>query len=290
MAIEAFAPAKINLTLHVTGRRNDGFHLLDSLVVFADVGDRITAAPAAGLSLKVTGPMARGLPADDENLVMQAARLLREISGVAGRGADLILEKRLPLAAGLGGGSSDAAAALSVLSCLWDVAMPPANLLVRLGSDLPACLSARPLRMTGIGETLAPLSHAMPAVTLLLVNPGVSLPTPAVFAALDRRDHLPMPDVLPPFGNAEDLAAFLGTMRNDLEAAAIRLAPAITEVKSALAAQPGCLIARMSGSGATCFGIFADSRSAESAAGTLRRARPDWWIEPAPVLNANART
>lgn len=283
MAIEAFAPAKINLTLHVTGQRADGYHLLDSLVVFADLGDRITASPAADLTLSVTGPMAGGLSTGEDNLVMRAARLMAREHGAQGQGAALVLDKRLPLASGLGGGSSDAAATLSALARLWYVPVP-ANLLT-LGADVPACLVARPLRMTGVGGGLNPLPHALPAVTLLLANPGVALSTPAVFAALARRDHAPMPRDLPRLRDAAELAAFLAMMRNDLEPAAIRLAPVIAKVRSALSAQPGCLIARMSGSGATCFGVFADPLSAAAAAGTLRRAEPGWWVEAASLLN-----
>lgn len=283
MATEAFAPAKINLTLHVTGRRADGYHLLDSLVVFADLGDRISAAAAPGLSLTLTGPIAADLPPGDDNLVLRAARAMAEASGSPDRGAALILEKHLPVASGLGGGSSDAAATLAALARLWNVALPPLKSLLGLGADVPACVAGRSLRMTGIGDGLQPLAHPLPQVTIVLANPRVAVTTKAVFAGLDRRDHAPMPRDLPRLDDAAELAAFLAMTRNDLEPPAIRAAPVIARVRSALSSQHGCLFARMSGSGATCFGIFADPLTAAAAAANLRRAEPGWWIEAAPL-------
>lgn len=278
MAIEAFAPAKINLALHVTGRRNDGYHLLDSLVVFADVGDRVMAERAGALTLRIVGPRAAGLGDGPDNLVLRAAALFRTAEGAA-----LTLDKHLPLASGIGGGSADAAATLQVLAQLWRRPLPPAEDILSLGADVPVCLAGRPARMTGVGETLHPLAHPLPAAALVLANPGVAVATPAVFAALDRRDHPPLPRALPRFGSAAELAAFLTMTRNDLEPAAIRLAPVIARVKSALSAQPGCRIARMSGSGATCFGLFDDPLAAAAAAAALSRAEPGWWVASAPL-------
>jgi 4-diphosphocytidyl-2-C-methyl-D-erythritol kinase len=278
MAIEAFAPAKVNLTLHVTGQRADGYHLLDSLVVFADVGDTVGATGADSLSLRVTGPQAAGLAAGDSNLVLRAARLFPRTTGAA-----LTLDKVLPVASGIGGGSADAAATLQVLSRLWGVPLPGAADVLRLGADVPVCLAGRPVRMTGVGEGLHPLAHPLPPAALVLANPGVALSTPAVFAALDRRDHAPMPRDLPRLRHVAELAAFLAMTRNDLEPAATRLAPAIAQVRAALSAQQACLISRMSGSGATCFGLFPDLLAAAAAARALKAAHPDWWVAAAPL-------
>ncbi len=278
MATEAFAPAKINLTLHVTGQRADGYHLLDSIVAFADAGDRITAASAHRLTLTVTGPYADSLPTGPDNLVLRAAGLFQSPKGAA-----LTLDKQLPVASGIGGGSADAAATLRALASLWGLPLPAAPEVLKLGSDVPACLDGRALRMTGVGEGLHPLAHGLPAAALVLVNPGVALSTPAVFAALQRRDHAPMPRILPRLRDVAELAAFLGMMRNDLEAPAQRLAPVIAQAKAALSAQPGCRIARMSGSGATCFGLFADPLAASAAASTIRASQTGWWVTSAPL-------
>ncbi len=279
---EAFAPAKVNLTLHVTGRRGDGYHLLDSLVVFADVGDRLRAAPAAALSLAVAGPRAAGVPGGEANLVWRAARWLDP-----GGGAAITLEKHLPAAAGLGGGSSDAAAAMRALARLWRRALPAAADVAGLGADVPVCLAARPARMGGAGEALAPVPP-LPPVWLVLANPGVAVATAEVFAALERRDGPPMPATLPRLSDAAELARWLRTMRNDLETPATRLQPVISRVAGALAAQPGCLIARMSGSGATCFGLFPDPRHARAAAEALGRAAPGWWVAAAGLAAGDA--
>lgn len=274
--VEAFAPAKLNLALHVTGRRGDGYHLIDSLVAFADVGDRLAVAPAAALELSVRGPRAAGCPADAGNLVWRAARALDPAAG-----ARITLEKHLPAAAGLGGGSSDAAAALRALALLWGRPCPAPAAALPLGADVPVCLAAQTARMTGIGEVLAPAPDLPPAF-VVLANPGVALPTAAVFAALARRDNAPMPPGLPRLADAEALGAFLRTLRNDLAAPAEALAPAIAEARGALAARPGCLLARMTGSGATVFGLFADRRQARAAAAAL--ARPGWWVADAALL------
>ncbi|ESW61871.1 MAG: 4-diphosphocytidyl-2C-methyl-D-erythritol kinase [Rhodobacter sp. CACIA14H1] len=271
-----FAPAKINLTLHVTGRRADGYHLLDSLVVFAGVGDVVSAAPADALSLTVTGPMAAGLSGEGDNLVLRAARL----AGVAAR---IGLEKVLPVSSGIGGGSADAAATLRLLARLSGTALPARADVLALGADVPVCLAGRTVRMTGIGEGLAAVP-ALPAAWLVLVNPGVGVSTPAVFRALARAENGPMPKTLPKLHGAAELAAFLAMQRNDLEAPAMALQPVIGRVKAALGAQPGCLLARMSGSGATCFALFADPLAASAAARAIRAAEPDWWVADAPVL------
>jgi 4-diphosphocytidyl-2-C-methyl-D-erythritol kinase len=273
-----FAPAKINLALHVTGRRADGYHLLDSLVVFAGVGDNLRAEPAASLTLAITGPQAADLPLSDDNLILRAARLF------GGKGAAITLEKNLPVASGIGGGSADAAAALRLLSRLWSVPMPASSDILALGADVPVCLPGRAVRMSGVGERLDPLPHSLPPVWLVLANPGVAVSTPDVFRALTCRENPALQD-MPRLKDAAELAAFLALQRNDLEAPAQHLVPAIGQVKSALTAQNGCLLARMSGSGATCFGLFADARSASTAAAALRMAHPGWWVADAPMLD-----
>ncbi|RVT82223.1 4-(cytidine 5'-diphospho)-2-C-methyl-D-erythritol kinase [Rhodobacteraceae bacterium CCMM004] len=278
-AAEAFAPAKVNLTLHVTGRRTDGYHLLDSLVAFAGVGDVVGAAPAADWSLTITGPAANGVPKGPDNLVLRAARAM------GGAPAALTLTKRLPTAGGIGGGSADAAAALRALHRLDGRALPDAAAVVALGADVPVCLAARPARMTGVGETLAPVPPLAPA-HLVLANPGVAVPTPAVFAALDRHTNPAMPADLPQWRDAADLVAWLAQQRNDLEPPARAVCPPITDVVATLAATRGCLLARMSGSGATCFGVYAAADEARAAAAALSAARPGWWVAAAPLLTS----
>ena len=262
---EAFAPAKINLALHVTGRRADGYHLLDSLVVFADVGDRLRLEDGP-LSLSVTGPEAAGVPDGPENLVLSAAALAGAKSG------RLTLEKHLPAAAGIGGGSSDAAAALRLL------ADPPPGpeALLSLGADVPVCLSAGPVRMTGIGEGLAPVP-ALPDCAIVLVNPRVPVATPHVFAGLTHRDSPALPPLPATWGSLEQLIDWLETTNNDLEAPAQMLAPVIGDVLTELRNATGCQFARMSGSGATCVGLFADIAAANAAAETICMAQPGWW-------------
>jgi 4-diphosphocytidyl-2-C-methyl-D-erythritol kinase len=270
-----FAPAKVNLTLHVTGRRPDGYHLLDSLVVFPRVGDLLKARAAAATTLSVDGPFAAGLEAAD-NLVLRAAALL---AGGA-RHAALRLTKNLPVAGGIGGGSSDAAAALRLLARLWGLALPGSEAVLRLGADLPVCLAARSCRMSGIGEVLQPVP--LPPFWLVLANPSVALATGAVFSALARRDNPAMPGAGPP-ADPEAFFAFVAAQRNDLVPAAVHQAPAVGATLAALAAQPGCRLARMSGSGATCFGLFAAELPARAAAAAVARAEPAWWVACAPV-------
>jgi len=265
-----FAPAKVNLYLHVTGRRADGYHLLDSLAVFPAVGDVVTAAAGDALSLAVAGPFGAVLADDPDNLVLRAARALRR---GAGAGAALRLEKNLPVASGIGGGSADAAAALRVLAEFWgvDVALP--EIAARLGADVPVCLGRRAAVMGGVGEVLG-AAPGLPAFGLVLVNPGVAVATPAVFRA--RTGAFSAPAALPAgWDDAAAMAADLARLRNDLEAPAMAVAPVIGEVLAALRAAPGVLLARMSGSGATCFGICQTAAAAEAAAAAL--ARPGWW-------------
>jgi 4-diphosphocytidyl-2-C-methyl-D-erythritol kinase len=277
--VTEFAPAKVNLALHVIGQRADGYHLLDSLVVFAGVGDRVTVAPADRLSLTVTGPQGADLPGDGDNSVLRAARLYGAVGGAA-----ITLEKLLPVASGIGGGSADAAAALRALAAFRQVPLPSAADVLALGADVSVCLAGVPARMTGIGDGVTRLAHPLPPAWLVLVNPGVAVATPTVFKALVHRTNPPMPDHLPQWTSARDMAAFLQGLRNDLEQPAIQTAAVIADVKAAIAAQPGCLLSRMSGSGATCFGLFADAGGAAAAARAIRTARPGWWAADAPIL------
>lgn len=270
---EAFAPAKINLTLHVTGLRDDGFHTLDSLVVFADVGDRIRLQPADKTVLSVSGPRAAGVPVDASNLVTQAVMLM-------GANAEISLEKNLPPAAGIGGGSSDAAATLRALAKAFDQPLPPPQGFAILGADVPVCVRARPTRMSGIGAQLDDLP-GLPPLYMVLVNPGVAVATPKVFAALQSKVNAPMPDTLPEFADAPDFARWLGTQRNDLELPARAMAPAIGVVLSRIAQTDGCMLSRMSGSGATCFGLFASQPEADMARDVIAQLHPDWWVKSA---------
>jgi 4-diphosphocytidyl-2-C-methyl-D-erythritol kinase len=263
-----YAPAKVNLYLHVTGKRADGYHLLDSLAVFPDVGDSVSATPAEELSLKIGGPCGEALTGEADNLVLRAARLLRP-----GGGAALQLTKYLPVASGIGGGSADAAAALRVLSALWDVkdADLPA-LALKLGADVPVCLASQPARMQGIGEILRP-APLLPPFGMVLVNPGVAVPTPAVFKARQGGFSAP-PDLPESWADVDAMIADLRLCTNDLQDAAIGIAPVIGEVLEVLAALPGVKLARMSGSGATCFAIFGSPAEAAAAVDEVPEA---WW-------------
>lgn len=282
MAIEVFAPAKINLTLHVTGRRPDGYHLLDSLVVFAPVGDTVTLSAAGALSLDVTGPESEGVPGDMSNLALRGAAL-----AAGEHGALLRLDKRLPAASGIGGGSADAAAAVRGMLALRGMPEAAPEGLLELGADVPMCFASRPLRVRGIGEVLEPLF--LPGLPALLVNPRRPVPTPEVFCTLGRRSNPPMPDPLPALASREALIAFLSEMRNDLEAPALQVQPAIRDVLAAIGAQAGCALARMSGSGATCFGLFGSEAETARAAEALRRAEPGWWVEDTVLGDLSGR-
>lgn len=269
-----FAPAKVNLALHVTGRRADGYHLLDSLVVFAQVGDTIAARPSAALSLALEGPFAKGLSIDEGNLVLRAARLARAE-------AELRLIKNLPIASGIGGGSADAAATLRLLSRITGRSLPEDDAVLALGADVPVCLLSRSCRMSGIGERIEPVE--LPEFWLVLVNPGVPVPTGAVFGGLSSRDNPPL-NPLAGIAKIDGLVEYLARARNDLEAPARRTQPVIEVVLNALKSQFGCRIARMSGSGATCFGVFCLAADAEAAATSIRHAAPAWWVAATAVV------
>lgn len=280
------APAKLNLYLHVTGRRADGFHLLDSLVAFADIGDRVAVAPAPRLGVDIVGPFARGLAAEgvENNLVWRAAIALAQRLGRTPDAA-LTLEKNLPVASGIGGGSSDAAATLKALADLWQAPLDEAALAAlaaTLGADVPVCIAARASFFGGIGDEIVDAPRLPPA-PLVLVNPGIPLPTATVFRA--RRGAFSAParfSTAPATVGA--LAALLAARRNDLTEAAAGIVPAIGEVLAALEAQQGALIARMSGSGATCFALFDEMAAAQAAAARLAAQQPRWWVAAGKLL------
>jgi len=282
------APAKINLYLHVTGRRGDGYHLLDSLVAFADVGDRVEAEPAPDLSLRVQGPFAAQVPAGPDNLVARAAAALQDRAGTA-PGARITLTKNLPVASGLGGGSADAAAVLRSLIDLWGLDPDPdalKDLALGLGADVPMCLGSVPAFVGGIGEQLSP-APTLPPLWLVLANPLVPLSTPQVFA----RRHGPYSEPARFADTPRDaraVADILTQRRNDLTGAARALAPEVGQVLDALARAPDTLLARMTGSGATCFGLYGAAGHAESAAQTLAGDHPGWWVQAAALAPAAA--
>jgi 4-diphosphocytidyl-2-C-methyl-D-erythritol kinase len=278
--VSVAAPAKLNLYLHVTGKRDDGYHLLDSLIAFADVGDEIKARDAAdgSLTLAVKGPFAKDLADEADNLVLRAARRLRAAAGIKS-GAHMVLEKRLPVASGIGGGSADAAAALKALSRLWGVEMAEAEmraLALELGADVPICWVGKPAFVGGIGDEIDP-APALPAVPMVLVNARVPVSTPAVFkartgdfAAADPFKETPI--------DAAHLAYLLKSRDNGLTAAACALCPPVASVLKALDATQDPLLVRMSGSGGTCFALYETEDAALAAAELLYDAEPEWWV------------
>lgn len=284
--IEEFAPAKVNLALHVTGRRADGYHLLDSLVVFVDTGDRLSFSPAEQDRLTISGRFAETLSNDaasgGDNLVIRARDALRDWAsrtGVAAPAVHIHLEKNLPVASGIGGGSADAAATLRGLDKLWHLGVPRQELLsigLPLGADVPMCIESRPLVARGIGERMT-LIEDFPEIFLLLVNPLVGVSTPEVFRRLTNRDNLglDLPD------DGAPLEQWLGTLavaRNDLQATAESIEPKITETLE-LIRQADPMLARMSGSGGTCFGVYRAQAGLERALAKLEAERPEWYLQ-----------
>lgn len=280
--------AKVNLTLRVIRRRPDGYHELDSLVVFARLADRVSFIPGGALELTVRGPTAAAAGNAQDNLVRKAAAALAVRVERLTLGA-FVLDKRLPVAAGLGGGSADAAAALRLLARTNAMALDDARLqeaACATGADVPVCLDPRARRMQGIGDVLS-AALALPSLAAVLVNPRVSVPTKQVFAALQLDDARPASGPALTLSAGADRKTLLSTLAsggNDLEPAAISLQPVVGDVLAALRALPACRLARMSGSGATCFGLFDSLKAAEAAAASLRKAKPDWWVR-ATVLN-----
>jgi 4-diphosphocytidyl-2-C-methyl-D-erythritol kinase len=284
------APAKVNLTLRVLGRRSDGYHELESLVAFANIGDQLSLAPTGELALTVTGPSAAQAGVVADNLVVKAAHALRA------QIPDLVLgsfelEKRLPVAAGLGGGSADAAAALRLLARANGLAADDARVYdaaCATGADVPVCLEPRVRLMRGIGEVLsAPLD--LPPLDAVLINPGVALATKAVFAGWRPQAREPVPlhiTALAKLGSRAAVTNFLATQANDLEEPAIALVPIIADVLAASRAEPGCTLARMSGSGSTCFALFASATEAAQAASVLQSKHSSWWVRACSLGNA----
>jgi 4-diphosphocytidyl-2-C-methyl-D-erythritol kinase len=271
------APAKINLALHVTGRRPDGYHLIETLVAFTRFGDRLTIAEADRDGFAVSGPFAAAVPADGDNLVVKAVAALRAHAG-GGPPVSITLEKNLPVASGIGGGSSDAATAMRALVDLWRLDIDAAELSrigLTLGADLPMCLAARPLIARGVGEAISEV-HGFPPVGTVLVNPGKAVATADIFAALERRDGSPLPP-LPRHLDFHALCNWLETTRNDLEAPASRQEPSIDAALKALR-KAGAHFVRMSGSGATCYGLFESGNLAKRAAASIRARQPGWFV------------
>jgi 4-diphosphocytidyl-2-C-methyl-D-erythritol kinase len=273
------APAKINLALHVTGRRRDGYHLLESLVVFTRLSDRISVAPAPVDRIGLEGRFSGQLANDSDNLVARARDAMRQRF----RDRDtppvfIALDKNLPVASGIGGGSSDAAATLVALAAHWNIEPDPtllATTATELGADVPMCLFARPLVARGIGDRIEPLT-GFPGLKMVLANPGSAVATADIFTRLQKRDSPPLPD----FKGVSDLDALFGllsTVRNDLQAPAIEAEPAILTVLSALN-ESGAVVTRMSGSGATCFGLYESDAAAEDAADAVAAKYPDWFV------------
>ncbi len=284
------ACAKINLALHVGARRPDGYHNLESLVVFADLADAVTARPApkgSATTLNVTGPFAELLSettTSAANLALRAAEALARVAPKrAARPMHLTLAKRIPIASGLGGGSADAAATLRLLNRVWGLKLAApklADIAKSLGADVPMCLVSAPLVARGIGEAITPVA-GVPALPIVLAHPGVLVSTASVFAGLGNEERQPLPPLPAKFGTALDLIFWLRQTRNDLTDPARALARQATAAALALSRDPDCLFARMSGSGATAFGVFVTSAAADRAAKRIRQAKPSWWVTTA---------
>ncbi|MYA86876.1 MAG: 4-(cytidine 5'-diphospho)-2-C-methyl-D-erythritol kinase [Boseongicola sp. SB0662_bin_57] len=270
-AVEVAAPAKVNLTLHVTGQRKDGYHLIDSLVAFAPVHDRLVIKSGPSLELAVTGAESAMVPSGMKNLALRAAALVQDSAG-----SSVLLEKRLPVAAGVGGGSADAAAVLRGLAAHREDLPAIARTALALGADVPMCLACRPCRVGGIGEEITFVD--LSPIPALLVNPRTPVSTAKVFAGMARRDNPLMSGSLPSARDVPGVIEWLSAQRNDLEPVALKEAPVIADVLELLRTSPGCGLARVSGSGATCFGLFDDDRLAREAEARIAELHPDWWL------------
>jgi 4-diphosphocytidyl-2-C-methyl-D-erythritol kinase len=277
MPLDIHAPAKLNLFLNITGRREDGYHLLDSLFVFCSLVDTISIRPSQTLSISLSGPFAEGLESGTDNIAMKAAELLRREASIT-LGARITLEKHIPVAAGLGGGSADAAAVLRGLNAFWGIGWPLDRLQVlgaQLGADIPACLPSHPVIARGIGDQLSP-APGMPNCGILLVNPRVAVPTPAVFKAfkamnpvIAARAFAPLPERFQSLG---DMVGIIRHRGNDLLPAAVSVAPVVADVLQVLGGLPGARYAGLSGSGATCFALFDTQTEAHNAV-----VPTEWW-------------
>ena len=289
--VQVLAPAKINLALHVTGQRKDGYHLLDSLVGFAASGDTLTVTAPGNGGLSLSGPFARQVPQDRSNFILQMAERAWPDMEMS-----FHLHKELPVASGIGGGSADAAACYRAIAMLRRIALPDDNTmlltderiaaLADLGADIPMCVHSEAAHVQGIGEEIT-LLEDMPALPVVLVNPGVAVSTPIVFKVLKNRQNAPM-TLLPKALDASGFVRWLAEQRNDLQEPACDTVPEIKPVLAALAVAQGCVLARMSGSGATCFGVFDSQGAASEAAGALKQHHPEWWVRPT-VVNGPSR-
>lgn len=281
------APAKVNLALHVVGRREDGFHLLHTLCVFTELADHVSAAPAHRDQLSVSGPFGADLPTGRSNLMVRALEKFRlRFPDHLPRGVALHLEKHLPVAAGLGGGSADAAAVLRLLAAMGGGEIEDQDLFAlaaTLGADVPMCLLSRPCEVTGIGENIRPLP-SFPQMHLVLVNPLAEVATPDVFKRLARKNNTPMPTLPGQLDRAALLSLWLEDTRNDLQAPATEIVPAIARILAAIGSTAGCALARMSGSGATCFGLYGSAAAAHQAAHDLRETLSGYWVAATPLL------
>lgn len=284
-AVTRIARAKVNLALHVTGVRRDGYHVIETLVVFCDIGDSISVSRASRDGFEIKGRYGGHLSITDDNLVVRARERLRAAAQREGQSVfptSIVLHKELPISAGIGGGSADAAAVLHALAALWRLrGINIEEDALALGADVPMCLMSQPLVASGVGENLQRL-NSFPSLDLVLVNPGVPVSTFDVFAALENKRNPPL-DLPPTISTTSDLVAALSATRNDLEEPARQIAPEISSVLKALRSN-GARLARMSGSGATCFGIFSDADSARDAVTRLRAAHPQWYVETTRTL------
>jgi 4-diphosphocytidyl-2-C-methyl-D-erythritol kinase len=281
--IRVFAAAKINLLLHVGDSRSDGYHELQSIMAFADVGDEVLIAPGEGLTLEIEGPFAEALKGEADNIVLKAARALATRAGIAAN-AHITLTKNLPISSGLGGGSTDAAATLRGLCKLWHVTLTEADLqgiAISLGSDVPVCLKGRPCWVEGIGEKLSVIP-IFPALHVVLANPGVPVSTAHAYRTIRARSGIAR-ERPATFRDANALIGFLETANNDLEEPAAAIAPVVRDVMEAFDADDATLLARMSGSGATCFGIYDSPQIAREAAARIAAAHPGWWVKAAKL-------
>ncbi|WP_025898199.1 4-(cytidine 5'-diphospho)-2-C-methyl-D-erythritol kinase [Sneathiella glossodoripedis] len=272
------ARAKINLTLEVTGRRVDGYHTLQSVVVFTQYGDQLSVSKSDHLELECRGPFSEGLGTGADNLVLRAAKAVQDYAGV-GLGAKITLTKNLPVASGIGGGSADAASTLLLLNRLWDLNISQGELLklaATLGADVPACVTGKPLLMEGIGDKITPLQQ-FPGLPILLVNPAHAVETPTVFRQLNflEKKARPVPSLSLSSVTLDDIICG----RNDLQAPAIELLPVIEDVLAVLSQQSGVLLTRMSGSGATCFALFDSADDCIKAGDQIRKLQPAWWVQ-----------
>jgi 4-diphosphocytidyl-2-C-methyl-D-erythritol kinase len=283
--VRVAAPAKINLFLHVGAKRADGFHAMESLAAFVEVCDRLTFVSAKSLELRTAGPFAAKLPPHEENLVVRAAHALAPECG-----ARIVLEKNIPVASGLGGGSADAAATLRGLNLLWELGKSEQELTqiaALLGSDVPVCVLSRPALMEGRGEIVTPV-RSVPQVAVVLISPEVMLPTVDVFARVVKRTGLGQMERLPAsLKTLSDMSAYLAGARNDLEEPACALVPEIEEVLDALNGEPGCAFVQMSGSGPSCFGLFRWQKHALDVAESMAHAHKNWWVRATRIADAD---